>query len=78
MAMAIGPNVVDDCEGITEEDYWRGMDEIMQTKKATNRFAIAAPATALRRRTGTSAIAAESRFTTKNPPCRQRRLLQMG
>ena len=24
--MAIGPNVVDDCEGMTEEDYWLGMD----------------------------------------------------
>ena len=26
MAMAIGPNVVDDCEGITEEDYWRDQE----------------------------------------------------
>ena len=51
--------MVDDCEGMTEEDYWRGMDETMQDegKAATNRFAIAAPATVLRKRTGTSAIA---------------------
>ena len=33
MAMAIGPNVVDDCEGMTEEDYWRGMDEAMQDEE---------------------------------------------
>ena len=25
--MAIGPNVVDDCEGMTEEDYWRAMQD---------------------------------------------------
>ena len=31
--MAIGPNVVDDCEGMTEEDYWRGMDEAMQDEE---------------------------------------------
>lgn len=27
--MAIGPNVIDDCEGMTEEEYWRGMAEAM-------------------------------------------------
>ena len=38
--MAIGPNVVDDCEGMTEEDYWRGMDEAIldldTTAKSSN------------------------------------------
>lgn len=28
--MTIGPNVIDDCEGMTEEDYWIGLDEAMQ------------------------------------------------
>lgn len=27
--MSIGPNVVDDCEGMTEEEYYRGMAEAM-------------------------------------------------
>ena len=26
----IGPNVIDDCEGMTEEDYWLGLDEAME------------------------------------------------
>ena len=34
----IGPNVVDDCEGITEEDYWRGMDEAMQDEEGDEQF----------------------------------------
>ena len=38
MAMAIGPNVVDDCEGMTEEDYWRGMDEPMQDEEGDEPF----------------------------------------
>jgi hypothetical protein len=25
--MSVGPNVIDDCEGMTEEEYWRGMAE---------------------------------------------------
>lgn len=36
--MAIGPNVVDDCEGMTEEDYWRGMDEAMQDEEGDEPF----------------------------------------
>ena len=36
--MAIGPNVVDDCEGMTEEDYWRGMDEAMQDEEGDDPF----------------------------------------
>lgn len=36
--MAIGPNVVDDCEGMTEEDYWRGMDEAMQNEEGDEPF----------------------------------------
>ena len=31
--MAIGPNVVADCEVMTEEDYWRAMDEAMQDEE---------------------------------------------
>ena len=27
--MAIGPNAIDDCEGMTAEEYYRGMDEAM-------------------------------------------------
>lgn len=34
----IGPNVVDDCEGMTEEDYWRGMDEAMQDEEGDEPF----------------------------------------
>ena len=26
---SVGPNVVDDCEGMTEEEYYRGMEEAM-------------------------------------------------
>ena len=36
--MAIGPNVVDDCEGMTEEDYWREMDETMQDEEGDEPF----------------------------------------
>jgi hypothetical protein len=36
--MAIGPNVVDDCEGMTEEDYWRAMDEAMQDEEGDEPF----------------------------------------
>jgi len=36
--MAIGPNLVDDCEGMTEEDYWRGMDEAMQDEEGDEPF----------------------------------------
>lgn len=36
--MAIGPNVVDDCEGMTEEDYWREMDEAMQDEEDDEPF----------------------------------------
>lgn len=36
--MAIGPNVVDDCEGMTEEEYWRGMDEAMQDEEGDEPF----------------------------------------
>ena len=39
--MAIGPNLVDDCEGMTR-DYWRGMDEAMQDEEGDEPFAIAA------------------------------------
>ena len=28
--MSIGPNVIDDCEGMTEEDYYRGMVEALR------------------------------------------------
>ena len=34
----IGPNAVDDCEGMTEEDYWRGMDEAMQDEEGDEPF----------------------------------------
>ncbi len=34
----IGQNVVDDCEGMTEEDYWRGMDEAMQDEEGDEPF----------------------------------------
>ena len=36
--MAIGPNAVDDCEGMTEEDYWRAMDEAMQDEEGDEPF----------------------------------------
>jgi hypothetical protein len=42
--MAIGPGVVDDCEGMTEEDYWRGMDEAMQDEEGDSACS-ASPAT---------------------------------
>lgn len=30
-AACSGPNVVDDCEGMTEEEYYRGMEEAMNS-----------------------------------------------
>lgn len=29
----VGPNVVDDCEGMAEEDYWREMDAAMAASR---------------------------------------------
>ena len=34
----MGLNVVDDCEGMTEEDYWREMDETMQDEEGDEPF----------------------------------------
>lgn len=42
-----GPNVIDDCEGMTEEEYYRGMDEAMKCKIETTDVDVEATAWAI-------------------------------